>query len=87
MAFILLENVIVNMAIKAMTTESNQCPICEGDLTLKSNIVQDSCNNPSHWQAAGLISAKDYYTMAQVAARAALAREREAADQQTPVKP
>jgi len=52
-------------------SESDYCPICEGILSLDTNIVAGRCNEPSHWQAAGLLSASDYYAMAQIAARAA----------------
>jgi hypothetical protein len=66
----------------ALQSWPNQCPICEGILTLDANIVHNSCSDPSHWQAIGLLSAKDYYTMAQLAARAAVARSQSNGNQQ-----
>jgi hypothetical protein len=46
------------------------CPICGNILTLDSQLFDESCIDPSHWQAAGLLSPRDYYPMAQIAARA-----------------
>jgi hypothetical protein len=41
-------------------------------LTIEVQFSGESCTDPAHWQAAGLLSAHDYYPMAIIAGRANL---------------
>ena len=54
------------------------CSICGRVLTLANHKGSYNCTVPSHWQAAGLLSAEDYYSLAQLAARATTQDEQNA---------
>lgn len=54
------------------------CPICGYILTLDAQLLEESCTDPAHWQAAGLLSSNDYYPMAQIVARSALTSDPQA---------
>lgn len=51
-------------------TEPATCRICGYWHTLSAQYLGNRCVDPGHWQAAGLISFKDYYSLAKVAAEA-----------------
>ncbi|MCB0175881.1 MAG: hypothetical protein KDJ97_35595 [Anaerolineae bacterium] len=46
------------------------CRICGYLHTLSAQYAGNRCVDPGHWQAAGLISFKDYYSLAKVMAEA-----------------
>lgn len=50
------------------TTEPDSCSICGYYLTTANEFAGHRCVEPSHWQAAGLLSSSDYYRMAEIAA-------------------
>lgn len=50
--------------------EPAPCRICGYLHTLSAQYAGNRCVDPGHWQAAGLISFKDYYSLAKVAAEA-----------------
>lgn len=51
-------------------TEPAACRICGYWHTLSVQYRGNRCVDPGHWQAAGLISFKDYYSLAKIAAEA-----------------
>jgi hypothetical protein len=55
-----------------MDNQPTRCPICGRALIIEVQFPGESCTDPGHWQAAGLLSARDYYPMAIIAARANL---------------
>lgn len=48
--------------------EPAPCRICGYLHTLSAQYAGHRCVDPGHWQAAGLISFKDYYSLAKIAA-------------------
>ncbi|MCB0168459.1 MAG: hypothetical protein KDI79_29795 [Anaerolineae bacterium] len=50
--------------------EPISCRICGYLHTLSVQYAGHRCVDPGHWQAAGLISFKDYYSLAKIAAEA-----------------
>lgn len=62
-----------------MTTTYDQperCPICGYYLTTAVELTGSRCVDPGHWQAAGVLSPRDYYPLAQVASQASVERHR-----------
>ena len=53
-----------------VNTQSRRCPICSGMFTSESRSIDDRCQNPAHWQAAGMLASTDYYQMARITAGA-----------------
>lgn len=56
-----------------MTTDISQpdcCTICGYFLTTKDEYAGARCVDPAHWQAAGVLTANDFYPMARIAAGA-----------------
>ncbi|MCB0213516.1 MAG: hypothetical protein KDJ52_29505 [Anaerolineae bacterium] len=49
-------------------TEPIACSICGLFFTLSGQFAGKRCIDPGHWQAAGIITVKDYYTMAKIKA-------------------
>lgn len=47
-----------------------RCPICDSYFTLSIQFLGRRCIKPSHWQASGVITVKDYYIMAKIKAEA-----------------
>ncbi len=52
------------------THQPDCCTICGYYLTIIDTYEGDRCVDPGHWQAAGLLSPRDFYTMAQIMALA-----------------
>ena len=46
------------------------CPICGYYLTTAPQFAGCRCIDPAHWQAAGVLSSRDYYPMAKIASGA-----------------
>lgn len=44
------------------------CPICGHYLSTAVRLVSQCCLDPAHWLAAGQLSSRDYFAMAQLAA-------------------
>jgi hypothetical protein len=51
-----------------MTHKFSCCLICGYYLTTDEQYLGHRCLDPSHWQAAGLLSARDFYSMARMVA-------------------
>lgn len=54
------------------------CAICGNYLTIGEEFAGYRCLDPAHWQAAGLLTASDFYPMARLAARAHLESDQDA---------
>ena len=52
-------------------TEPITCSICGLFFTLSVQFAGERCIDPGHWQAAGIITVKDYYIMAKIKAETA----------------
>ena len=57
--------------------QPNCCPICGETQILDTQFRGSSCTDPAHWQAAGLLSPRDYYPLARIAAQARVKTEAE----------
>lgn len=51
-----------------MADEPKSCPICGHYQTIAATFAGYRCIDAGHWQAAGLITPRDYYLMAKIAA-------------------
>jgi hypothetical protein len=65
------------------TDKPIRCPICGYYLTTAAQFTGYRCVDPGHWQAAGLLEARDYYPMAQIASRASVELNYRSATQNT----
>ena len=54
----------------SISNEPNRCVICSYYLTIAQEYVGHRCVDPGHWQAAGLLTSNDFYSMACLAASA-----------------
>lgn len=52
------------------TGQPNCCTICGGYQTTTGAYTGNRCTDPGHWQAAGLLTSRDFYSLAQIAALA-----------------
>ena len=52
------------------TRKPNTCAFCGNYLTTSEEYAGYRCIDPGHWQAAGLLTARDFYPLALVAAQA-----------------
>lgn len=68
-----------------MTTDDTpeRCPICGYFLTTAAEFTGRRCVDPGHWQAAGVLSPRDYYPMAQIASQADVERHQRSTNQHT----
>jgi hypothetical protein len=49
-----------------MTPHPDRCPICGYYLTMAVEFSGCRCVDPAHWQAAGVLTSRDYYPMAKI---------------------
>ncbi|MBN1218385.1 MAG: hypothetical protein JXM69_05625 [Anaerolineae bacterium] len=54
------------------TNKPDRCPICGYYLTTLAEFAGSRCVDPGHWQAAGALSPRDYFPMAQIASQASV---------------
>ncbi len=69
-----------------MNNKPRRCPICGYYLTTALEFAGCRCIDPGHWQAAGVLTSRDYLPMAQLASYAATEQNRRG-NGITPVKP
>jgi len=63
---------VMTKMVLAETHQPAQCTICGYYLTIGEEFAGYRCLDPAHWQAAGLLTASDFYPMARLAAQAHL---------------
>ncbi len=51
-----------------MSKKPDRCPICGYYLTMAAEFTGSRCIDPGHWQAAGVLGARDYSPMAKIVA-------------------
>jgi hypothetical protein len=56
------------MMTTILPNRPKRCTICGCYLTLNEEYVGARCLDPGHWQAAGLLTPPDFYTMARIMA-------------------
>jgi hypothetical protein len=66
------------------TRKPDSCSICGYYLTTAIEFSGHRCIDPSHWQAAGLLTSGDYYPMAKMAAWARIETNQRSANWDIP---